>query len=34
MKPCSLSDVVVATVLPFNEAQQIDWPSYERVLRY
>lgn len=34
MKKCSLADVVVATVLPFNDAQEIDWPSYERVLRY
>jgi len=29
-----LNDVVVATVLPFTETGEIDWPGYRRVLEY
>jgi 4-hydroxy-tetrahydrodipicolinate synthase len=34
MKIPSVSGVVVATVLPFDETQAIDWPSFARLIEY
>ncbi|MCP1117269.1 dihydrodipicolinate synthase family protein [Robbsia andropogonis] len=34
MTTLSLTGVVVATVLPFDAGQEIDWASYARVVRY
>ncbi len=34
MSTIRLTDVVVATVLPFEESGEIDWGSFDRLLRY
>ena len=34
MRHVALTDVIVATVLPFDEPGGIDWDSYRRLLDY